>query len=278
MEKNPQKKRSRGKRGSRRYRGKRRRREWTSSSSETSESSEEYAFLPEKKEEKPKLSEVNPRFGYAFSKTEDYQRKKLDYTFNVCRGPRDGKLYFVAKEVLKDGLGMKGFRGSMKDIPRSEKFRRKVGPGNKKLCISEDGLATILSKTRSDHRIAMIVYLNKNYGLSIPTRRGHNPSIPKGRIPMATPDPKGKEEGRSTDPVAEDVTPGHARISWEGLENLVLDLRDDIINMERKLGRIDARLTADSMAASFARAKESQHEGSSLGKGKDLEAEEEIVV
>jgi hypothetical protein len=239
-------KRSRGKRGgSRRYRGKKRRREWISSSesSETSEHSEDFA-------RKPLLEQIEPASLNRYL--------GLDY-FHVFKGPRDGKIYFVAKEILKDGLGMKGFRGAMQDIPRSEKFRRKVGPGNKKLCISEDGLATILRKSRSDNRNYMIAYLNMNYDVKIPTDRN----------PKSAPIPKGKEEGISTDPTT-GITDAPAHISLQAMESLIYDINENLIKLGRKVDRIDLRAEAASIEAHFAKNKESEGRSSDGEKGKEV--------
>lgn len=213
-------KRARGKGGKRRgrKREKKRRREWTSSS----ESSETYS-------ESPVAVLIMPSSHLTFG--------SLTYLFNVFLSPEDEKLCFVAKEVLKDGLGMKGFRSAMQDIPRSEKFHKKVGPGNKKLCISEDGLAMILQKSRSDNRAELIRYLNVNYRVKIPLSR--------------------KEEGRSADDPAPEGDAIPKKDTWEKVESLIEGINDHLAKMDESMKNYQDEMNV-LLVEAFAKAAESQ--------------------
>jgi len=83
---------------------------------------------------------------------------------HVCIRQRDGKRYFVAKEIFKDVLGMKGYRTTTNAVPEEGKFYRKVGSGNRKLCISESALDSLFHKNHAEGRHELISYLNKYYG------------------------------------------------------------------------------------------------------------------
>jgi hypothetical protein len=206
----------------------------------------------------------------------------LDYTFHVFSNTKDGKLYFVAQEILKDGLDMKGFRAAVRDIPRAEKMHRKIGSGNKKLCISEDGLRMILAKTRSDNRLALIAYLEENYDLKIPVERLEMRLEPskdnEGELVMTLESEHEEEheegyeeEGKAppesepepalavpeTTPVTLEQMKTLLRESTWVLEDKMNDMYGSMYAMQRKLADLDKMITAV-LPTSFSRAVESQ--------------------
>jgi len=120
-----------------------------------------YLICPgEGKEKKDSLTEfVFPESGESIRGSRDAN----DF-FTVFRDSKSKDFAFVAKEILEDTLGLRGYRTLIRKYSDKEfTFKKKIGKGKNMLCITSPGLSQLFAVTKADKRKETIQYLNDNY-------------------------------------------------------------------------------------------------------------------